>query len=239
MSRCPALRRWSRAPRRRASAASQRRAGLCAARAARLRARRRSTPCTRVTSCDLDRAGAGLRGRGVLGAPSRTFFVSGNAVYLWTTASGRRGERARRQFVPLPHAVRRRPRRRRSGARLAGRPILVPSGCAARRAARCVVRAEGAGDAMWGPEVTDGAVALLRVPMARSATAATRCRSTAIGRCRRPQATAAIPQPLRRRPSALRRRRAAGRTARRPWSRSPTGGVPRAAPPRTASTGSR
>jgi len=65
----------------------------------------------------------------------------------------------------LPHALRWLAPRGGDGARRPGRSILLQPD-PARGALNVLVRAYGQGDAMWAPEATDGAVALLRVPMA-------------------------------------------------------------------------
>ena len=87
-----------------------------------------------VTRCDLSAAVLDCDATVVMGSPSRTFFVSNNAVYLWA-ANVWKNRAARRQFDHLPPAVRRLAARRGDGARQS-RSINSPS-FPTRRAARC------------------------------------------------------------------------------------------------------
>jgi len=118
-----------------------------------------------VTTCDLAARVLDCSATGVLGPDSRDFYVSGEAVYLWISDSwsGRGGGSAARAMIyrlPLedeaPSAI---------GAR--GAPVDQfsfredPSD----GMLNVLVRSEGGGDAMWRPEVSDGDIALLRVPI--------------------------------------------------------------------------
>ncbi len=117
-----------------------------------------------VTSCNLSAPVLDCSAIGVLGPSSRTFYVSGDAVYLWMSdwreAGDRRGPPASIYRLPLdggrPSAI---------GAR--GAPVDQFSfrEDKAEGMLNVLVRAEGGGDAMWRPEATDGDVALLRVPL--------------------------------------------------------------------------
>jgi len=116
-----------------------------------------------VTLCDLAAPRLACRATAVLGSYSRTFYVSGTAVYVWTD-----GDRARTArsgaFVyrlPLDGSP--------PGAVQAwGGPVDQFSFTEDRPAKRLnvVVRADSAGDAMWHPEHSDGAAALLTLPLA-------------------------------------------------------------------------
>jgi Beta propeller domain len=116
-----------------------------------------------VTSCDLAAPALDCESTVVLGSPSRTFFVSSNAVYLWADHAWRKQrERSANAFLyrmPLDGS-------RPSAVRARGVPVdqfsFFPD--AARSALQVVVRAQGGGDAMWRPEATAGDVALLTVP---------------------------------------------------------------------------
>jgi hypothetical protein len=123
-----------------------------------------------VTSCDLAADRLDCDASVVIGSWSRTFFVSGNAVYLWignAWQGERRGASAFVYRLPFdgsgPSAVQAR-----------GQPVdqfsFFPD--AARSALQVLVRANGAGDAMWGPEVSSGDPALLTIPMAAFGTGA-------------------------------------------------------------------
>lgn len=119
-----------------------------------------------VVSCDLTADDLDCDATGVLGPSSRTFYVSGKAVYLWTTdndRSNKRGE-ASAQLYRLPFADDEVPAA--IGAR--GAPVDQFSFREDADGERIdvLVRAEGGGDAMWRPEASAGAVALLQVPIA-------------------------------------------------------------------------
>jgi hypothetical protein len=115
-----------------------------------------------VISCDLAAAELDCDATAVLGPESRTFYVSPSAVYLWIASDpdGRNEPNAYIYRLPLdgsgPSAV---------GAR--GMPTDQFSFREDPRDGRLnvLVRAEGSGDSMWRPEVTDGGVALLQVPL--------------------------------------------------------------------------
>jgi hypothetical protein len=120
-----------------------------------------------VTVCDLAAPALDCSATGVFGPESRTFFVSENAVYLWTSDSWRNevkksiGADGILYRLPLdggrPAAV---------GVR--GEPVDQFSfqADAQEPVLNVLVRAEGGGDAMWRPEVTDGDSALVRIPTA-------------------------------------------------------------------------
>ncbi|HMJ93743.1 MAG TPA: beta-propeller domain-containing protein [Allosphingosinicella sp.] len=118
-----------------------------------------------VTTCDLTAPVLDCSAIGVLGPASRTFYVSGRAVYLWMSDYSYDERRAARSYIyrlPLgnerPSAI---------GAR--GAPIDQFSfrEDPGQNILNILVRAEGTGgDSMWRPEVTAGDVALLRIPIA-------------------------------------------------------------------------
>lgn len=119
-----------------------------------------------VTTCDLAAVVLDCSATGVLGPYSRNFYVSGRAVYLWVSDAGSRDSRRRGgpsaaiYRLPLdggrPSAI---------GAR--GAPVDQFSFRENVRDATLdvLVRAEGGGDGMWRPEVSEGTPALLRVPL--------------------------------------------------------------------------
>jgi hypothetical protein len=115
-----------------------------------------------VTQCDLAAPRMRCRATAVLGSTSRTFYVSGEAVYVWTD-SGRDSRARSGAFVyrlPLDGSA--------PGATQAwGGPIDQFSFKEDRSARRLnvVVRADSAGDAMWRSERTEGATALLTLPV--------------------------------------------------------------------------
>lgn len=116
-----------------------------------------------VTLCDLATPRLACRATAVLGSSSRTFYVSGAAVYVWTdgdrTPTARSGAFVYR--LPLDGSA--------PGAVQAwGGPVDQFSFAEDRAAKRLrvVVRADSAGDAMWRPEHSEGAAALLTLPIA-------------------------------------------------------------------------
>jgi hypothetical protein len=122
-----------------------------------------------VTSCDLTAPVLDCEATSVLGSGSRTFYVSQNAVYVWTGLdtgqtpyddnTPRAGPSALLYRLPFdasrPQAV---------AAR--GQPVDQFSFYAdAKRGALHVVVGSGYGDRMWGPEWTRGGLALVTVPI--------------------------------------------------------------------------
>ncbi len=117
-----------------------------------------------VMDCDLTAPTLDCSAIGVLGPASRTFYVSGNAVYLWIsdwTGGESRGPGSHIYRLPFGPE-------RPSAIAARGAPVDQFSfrEDPADRTLDVLVRAEGRGDAMWRPEVTQGSVALLRVPFA-------------------------------------------------------------------------
>lgn len=116
-----------------------------------------------VTQCDLAAPRMTCSATAVLGSSSRTFYVSGEAVYVWTDSVRARSARSG-AFVyrlPLDGSA--------PGAAQAwGGPVDQFSFSEDRAAKRLnvVVRADSAGDAMWRSERTEGATALLTLPIA-------------------------------------------------------------------------
>ena len=137
-----------------------------------------------VTTCDLGKraapatgaAGGGAPGggapggmtctaRAVMGPAGRVFYVSPEAVYVWMTPWSRRGSGER----PAGSLLYRLPLDPKADARVLrtrGAPIDQFSFLERDGHLNVVVRADGSGDAMWSPEVTAGAIAMLRVPVA-------------------------------------------------------------------------
>ncbi|HEY0111770.1 MAG TPA: beta-propeller domain-containing protein [Allosphingosinicella sp.] len=119
-----------------------------------------------VTSCDLTAADLGCTATGVLGPSSRTFYVSGGAVYLWMSDAWswdarRRGANA---FVyRMPLNLRERP----SAVATRGAPVDQFSfrEDSSEGILNVLLRAGGGGDAMFDPESSGGSVALLRLRM--------------------------------------------------------------------------
>ena len=142
-----------------------------------------------VTDCDLTAPVLNCSAVGVLGAASRTFYVSSGAVYLWVSdfRTRRRRSEPRPSSTACPSAA---SGLRRSRARRAGRSILVPRGPARRHAQRPAARRRRRRLRWAGRRSAAAGVALLRLPIAEfgdgSDAAAPR---RAIGRCPDPKAT--------------------------------------------------
>lgn len=114
-----------------------------------------------VTTCDLsDRAAMTCTARGVVAGAGRSFYVSPDAVYVWTSPWEPRGL--------TPSIVYRLPLDEKAEPtvlRAAGAPIDQFSFLEQDGHLNVVVRARAQGDAMWAPEMTSGSMSLLRVPV--------------------------------------------------------------------------
>lgn len=119
-----------------------------------------------VTSCDLAAAVLRCEAQGILGPSSRTFYVSGNAVYVWVANNNYYAEESGKSPSAMLYRM---PLRggRPSAIGTRGNPVDQFSfredwneGML-----NVFVRSDGGGDAMWNPEFNSGAVALLRLPL--------------------------------------------------------------------------
>ena len=117
-----------------------------------------------VTTCDLARVELSCQATVVIGPPGRVFYVSPQAVYIWTSA-WRRGFSDGRQAnilyrMPLDGSAP-------TALGVSGSPIDQFSFLESEDGyLNVVVRSEAAGDGMWRGERTAGTVALLRFPVA-------------------------------------------------------------------------
>lgn len=119
-----------------------------------------------VIDCDLTAAELDCQATAVLGPSSRNFYVSANAVYLSVSdyGGGQDGRPAQSYVYRLPFARDDTP----SAIGTRGVPIDQFSFREDSAAGRLdmLVRAEGPGDAMWGPETGEGTnMALLQLPL--------------------------------------------------------------------------
>ncbi|ANU07786.1 beta-propeller domain-containing protein [Paraurantiacibacter namhicola] len=117
-----------------------------------------------VTDCDLSKKEFTCETNGVFGGWGRNFYVSPDAVYVWTGPDGRYDEANASWLYRLPldgSAP--------QSITVAGNPVDQFSfrQDGADGVLNVVVRAQGGGDAMWRPEVSSGDVALLRLPLSR------------------------------------------------------------------------
>lgn len=119
-----------------------------------------------VTTCDLSAAVLDCSAVAVLGPESRTFYVSGQAVYLWISDAWDderpRGITAQSFVFRLPFG-----RERPSAVGTRGAPVDQFSFREDRAdgVLNVLVRSEGGDDAMFRPEFSEGSVALLRLPL--------------------------------------------------------------------------
>src|SRR5690606_10394419 len=110
-----------------------------------------------IAACDVSNDDFSCDATGVIGPPSRSFYVSPTSVFLWT--SHERGSYAYR--LPLD-----------GGAPTAIRAPGVPTDQFSFKETadgyfHVLLRESGHGDSMWSPEHREGAVALLTVPISQ------------------------------------------------------------------------
>ncbi len=115
-----------------------------------------------VTTCDLAAKELSCTATSILGPAGRVFYVSPSAVYVWMTESSWDGERSSQSSgvvkLPLdgsaPGAV-----------KVSGGPIDQFSFLEDARSLNVFVRAETAGEGMWGSGWSSGDVGVLRLPL--------------------------------------------------------------------------
>lgn len=116
-----------------------------------------------VTVCDLGKRALDCRATAVLGAPGQTFYVTGDAAYVWTNPwheDAPAGKRVSDVFrIPLDGGA---PR----AMQATGAPIDQMSFLERDGHLNVLVGAEAQGQWMWAAERGPGALALLRVPLA-------------------------------------------------------------------------
>jgi len=116
-----------------------------------------------VTVCDLANGGFDCQGTSVLGPAGRVFYVSPDAVYVWTSSWARHAKDKSPSIVfrmPLDGSGP-------SALRASGSPVDQFSFLQSEdQHLNVLVRAESSGDGMWGAEVAEGSLALMRVPVA-------------------------------------------------------------------------
>jgi hypothetical protein len=118
-----------------------------------------------VTTCDVTAPVMNCSAIGVFGPSSRTFYVSGEAVYLWI--DGENGD-DRPGHAPTA-AIYRLPldggRPQALGARGGPQDQFSFQEDDRRQVLNVLVRSQSNGDAMWRPEFAQGALALARIPL--------------------------------------------------------------------------
>lgn len=115
-----------------------------------------------VTVCDLANGGFDCQGTSVLGPAGRVFYVSPDAVYVWTSSWARHAKGKSPSIVfrmPLDGSGP-------SALRASGSPVDQFSFLQSEdQHLNVLVRSESSGDGMWGAEVAEGSLALMRVPV--------------------------------------------------------------------------
>lgn len=118
-----------------------------------------------VTTCSVDEGELTCTARAVMGPPARVFYVSPNAVYVWTSARGRSAERTvsepnRALLYRLPLTG------DEPGVLRVGGVPFAPSSFEEEESGHLdvFVRALGGGSTPWSSDAADGDVALLRLP---------------------------------------------------------------------------
>lgn len=113
-----------------------------------------------VTVCDLENGGFDCQGTSVIGPAGRVFYVSPDAVYVWTSSWARRARDKSSSIIfrmPLNGSGP-------SALRASGSPVDQFSFLQSEdQHLNVLVRSDASGDGMWGAEVAAGDVALMRV----------------------------------------------------------------------------
>lgn len=116
-----------------------------------------------VTVCDLANGGFDCQATAVVGPAGRVFYVSPDAVYVWASSWARRQEDKPSSLVfrmPLDGSGP-------SALRASGSPVDQFSFLQSEdQHLNVLVRSESSGDGMWGAEVAEGDVALMRIAVA-------------------------------------------------------------------------
>jgi hypothetical protein len=131
-----------------------------------------------VVRCDLKRSPLSCEASGVIGPWGRNFFVSQRAVYVWID-----GEDASSVVYRLPLDGSEPGAVRAQGAPTDQFSFEETSD----RVLQVLLRSEGRGEGMWGPEVSGGDVALLRLPLSRFTADAPEARTSEYTRLPRPE----------------------------------------------------
>ncbi|HEU4508297.1 MAG TPA: beta-propeller domain-containing protein [Pyrinomonadaceae bacterium] len=114
-----------------------------------------------VTICNLANRGFDCEATSVIGPPGHVFYVSPDSVYVWASSWGENGKQPLSFLFRMPLDG-----SGPSALRTWGGPVDQFSFLQSEdRHLNVLVRSETEGDGMWGAEVTEGDVALLRVPL--------------------------------------------------------------------------
>lgn len=121
-----------------------------------------------VTVCDLAHGDFDCTATSIIGPPGRVFYVSPESVYIWVNAWVRQGDKMREQSMvyrmPLNGAFG--PDAAPSALKVSGSPVDQFSFLESEdNHLNVLVRSDTSGDGMWGAEVAQGDVALMRIPL--------------------------------------------------------------------------
>ncbi|MCA9651102.1 MAG: beta-propeller domain-containing protein [Myxococcales bacterium] len=124
-----------------------------------------------VVTCDLGAERLGCRARGIRGGYGRSFYVSADAVYVWTQSEGDLVYDDEGMIVDVEitdSALYRLPLREGpiGAVHVRGMPVDQFSFHESEDHLNVLVRQRAVGDAMWGPERSEGRPHLLRLPLA-------------------------------------------------------------------------
>ena len=116
-----------------------------------------------VTVCDLARGEFDCKATSVIGPAGRVFYVSAESVYIWVSDWTRQNDKWRAQSMvyrmPLDGSAP-------SALNVSGSPVDQFSFLESDDGfLNVLVRSDNSGDGMWGAEVAQGDVALMRVPL--------------------------------------------------------------------------
>jgi hypothetical protein len=127
---------------------------------------RSATTLHTVLHCDIHGARVQCSAQGVMGNSSRTFYVSNSAVYVWTepgTTDDDRRQRTGSWIVRMPLSQQHAP----GAARVRGGPVDQFAFDERGNSLHVLLRDDGHGDTMWQAQASGGAVAALKIPLAR------------------------------------------------------------------------
>jgi hypothetical protein len=128
---------------------------------------REATTLHTVLHCDVHGQRVSCSAQGVMGGPSRSFYVSSSAVYVWTVPADAVDAAANQQrgswIVRIPLTGQRRP----GAAMVRGAPVDQFAFDERGGALHLLLRDDGRGDAMWSAERAAGAVAAVKIPLAQ------------------------------------------------------------------------
>ena len=114
-----------------------------------------------VTTCDLSNGGFDCRATTVIGPPGHVFYVSPDAVYVWAASWTNNRDKVQSLLFRMPLDG-----SGPSALRASGAPVDQFSFLESKdQHLNVLVRSQSKGDGMWAAEVSEGDVALMRIPL--------------------------------------------------------------------------